>query len=584
MTDILFINTALKLELKQETNGTLLLATKLLEAGFQVQILRFAEISAKTSNYRNFIEEITGKILAMAPRCVSFYTLWPYYHIQLRIAAEVKKQNPAIITVMGGPQASATAEDTLQAMPFVDYVCAGEGENTVVPFFDAIFRQENPDLSQIPGLYYRENGKVTTGGLPIPRCDLDTLPYWDDRLLPVFDETPAQRQSKRYSMPIDVGRGCPFRCTFCCTSRFWNRMYRLKSPERIVEEIQYYQEKFGIRHFMFSHDAFTVNNKLVEKVCDYILEKKLDITWKCTSRIDCVSEELLLKMKQAGMRQIEFGVETGSERMQKEVKKNLDLSKVRSIASFLLKNGIEVGLFFMYGFPEETEEDLNQTLQLLFDVSDMGVQYLSMAYCRFNPTTPMTEQYFDQLVLDPEVKGLFRGMAGYEEELPMIRENKSIFPFYYHLHTPVRDEYHFAYQLMLVYHAYPKFARYLRQLYHGDNLKFYRDFVRCNRHILEQDMAHIMDKVNNHPLEMLHNILDSFDLPYISKIKELLRFEDDTYRVYRSDEDISLRETYGFSYVDFKLKLPIEQYSNGKTEILLERINGKKSLKLLNME
>ena len=119
--DILFINATEELSMRKEVNGTLLLATKLLDAGFDVDILRFEQVEGFEGPYMSFIENMTREILARKPRCVSFYSLWPDYHIMLRLARELKKADPQIVTVFGGPQASCTAETTLETMEFVDY-------------------------------------------------------------------------------------------------------------------------------------------------------------------------------------------------------------------------------------------------------------------------------------------------------------------------------------------------------------------------------------------------------------------------------------------------------------------------------
>jgi hypothetical protein len=102
--DILFINPTEELSMRKEVNGTLLLATKLLQDGFEAQILRFAEIETSPKDYDAFIREFTGRILDMQPRCVSFYTLWPYYHIMLRIAAQLRQEAPHILLILGGPR------------------------------------------------------------------------------------------------------------------------------------------------------------------------------------------------------------------------------------------------------------------------------------------------------------------------------------------------------------------------------------------------------------------------------------------------------------------------------------------------
>ena len=578
--DVLFINATEELSMRKEVNGTLLLATKLLDAGFEVDILRFEQIEGFGGDYTSFIKNMTQAILSRKPKCVSFYSLWPDYHIMLRLAKELKQADPQIVTVFGGPQASCTAETTLKTMPFVDYINTGEGENTVVPLFCGILRGEG-DLNGIPGLHYRKDGQLFHNNELVPLCDLNTLPYWDDRLLP--PEDPELLKDQYYFMPIDIGRGCPYNCTFCCTGYFWRRVYRMKSTEEIIADIKYYKEKYGIRSFWFTHDAFTVNRKLVTEICDRILEEKLDIVWRCSARLDCISEELILKMKQAGMVRMSFGVETGSPRMQKLINKNLDLKKAKGLVDFLLKERIWVGLYFMYGFPQETQEDLNQTLEMAFSMIDAGVHYVSMFYCKFCPNTGLTEEYGDQLVFDENARMNLRGIYGYEEEKELLQSSRELFPFYFHLNTPVRDEYQYLAYLEKLYATGPRQLKQLRGLYQGDHLRFYREFVAANRKWFEGDLDELEKKLDSDPLELVLNLVNSLDHPKKVQLADLLKLSYRARQISRAKENSSLRDTYHFNYVDLSMKRPIEEYSPGKTDILLEKMDGKFELKVLNI-
>ena len=579
--DILFINSTTELSLRKECNGTLLLGTKLLEDGFDVGVLRFGELESYGSDYEAFILEITEKILARQPRCVSLYCLWPNFHVMLRIGREVKTRAPEILLVLGGPQTSGTAWETMEAMPFVDCISTGEGENLIVPLFRALLRGEG-ELNQIPGLYYRDQGKICHQDGQLPLCDLQTLPRWDERLL--LPQDARELTTSYYFMPIDAGRGCPYSCTFCCTSYFWRRTYRLKSPLRIIEDIKYHYEKYGITSFWFSHDAFTVNQKLVSQVCDRILEEGLKITWRCTARVDCITPELILKMKQAGMVQIELGVETGSKRMQKLINKNLNLEKARAMVRFLLDQKIRVALFFMYGFPEETEEDVNDTLQLVMELLDMGVSFATMSFCQFSPNTQLTETYFDQLVYDPSVQIHYHGVYGYHQEEKMIRENKALFPFYFHLNTPLRNDYQYLHFLIRLYRSFPNTISHVRKLYQGDNLRFFRDFYEYNRHLLEVDIDQAEKNIDTKPLEMLLNITAHWDVPYIKQLEGLLKYSYCVHQVSRAKEDTCVREVYDFNYADLQLRHPLETYARGRTEILVEKKNGKFNTQVIRID
>lgn len=576
MADILFVNSTLEHSLVMETNGTLLLGTILLQDGFDVQVLRLGDVDGYGKDYFSFVQRFTERVLEINPRCVSFYTLWTHFHIMLRIAKELKVKKPDIVIVMAGPQVSSTAEEVITVMDYVDFVCYGEGENTVLPFFRALLRNDGAGLDQVPQLYYRKDGIPVCTGITAPACDLEALPQWDDRLYleACKQESKLQQTSPTYYMNIDVGRGCPFGCTFCSSSLFWKRRYRLKSPQSIVNDILHWNRKFGIRSFRFSHDAFTVNNKLVYQVCDEIDRSGLDITWTCTSRVDCINEELIARMVKSGMDRIELGVETGSPRMQKLINKNLDLGRLSDMVDVLLKYNVEINLFFMCGFPEETVEDLSMTLDLLFAMLDKGVHHVSMAFCHFYPGTAITKEYYDQLVLDPTIKVLPRSLYGCSEEVEMIENNKAIFPFFYHLETPLRREFQYLRYLIQTYEYFPNSIAYLRKLYNGDHIAFYRDFIRLNETHLNGPAPSVPTLISRHSVETFSAMLDRFAPSYEKQLKSLLQYDYDMHRIETAKSDVSIQNLYHFDPNDLAAKVAIQNYSNRSSIIRLEKKNG----------
>lgn len=580
MLDVLFVNSAEAMTIQREINGTMLLATKLLDAGYRTDILRFCQIAHYRENYTLFIENAVEKILEKKPRCVSFYTVCVYYHIMLRIARELKQRNPELIVIFGGPQATLTAEATLQSMDCVDYVCAGEGENTIVPVIKVLLRDEKTDYSVIPGLCYRLDGEVIQNPLP-PMTDLDSLPYWDMRLHGNATTDVLTNDQENQYMPIDAGRGCPFNCTFCCTSTILNHSYRLKSARRITEDIIYYQKNYGIHKFWLSHDALTTNKRLIEELCDCILEAGLKIKWRCTTRIDLITEELVLKMKRAGLTIIDFGIETGSVRMQKITNKRLDLEKTRRMLSFLKDNNIQIMSYFIYGFPEETREDLNDTMEMVLSMLDDGIPHASMAFCRFFPRAKITQQHYNDLVLEEDLTINFRDMFGAKDEIAMIRENKKLFSFFYHLHTPVRDAYPYVHFLIKIYRYFPRTAHYLHSLYHGDNIRFYEDFYRCNEDFFQSEGSYINTRSAIDPLNMFGNVIAYLNVPFGTQLKALLKFDFDLQKLSKSPNDTKLIEEYDFSILDYQKKRPLEAYCIAKTKLLLQKSGNKIGIQVL---
>lgn len=580
--DILFVNPQDSMSLRKEVNGQLLLGTLLLQAGFDVDILRFCQVDGFGGEYKAFVRNAAQMIAAMDPKAVSFYSLWPDYHITLRIAKELKAARPDIYVIFAGPQPSATARDTMETMPFVDAVCSGEGEGTVVPFFTALLHKGGAGLNEIPGLYYRENGAVVCPDKQPTLCNLNTLPHWDDRLyLKHYKDSTENLTSKTYYMPIDAGRGCPFKCSFCYANALRKRSYRMKTPERIVEDIRFFKEKFGITSFWFTHDAYTTNKKLVEQVCDYLIREKMDITWRCTARLDCLDKDLILKMKQAGLTEIEVGVETGSQRMQKVVQKNLDLAMVRENVRFLAQEHIVNDAFFMYGFPEETEQDLFDTVQLAMDLIDAGVRRASMSFCRFNPTTQLTVQYLDQLVLDPSIDVLTRDIYGYEDEIDVIANNRSQFSFYYHLETPERKTYQYLICFLRLYQMISLSRRHLRQAFDFDAAKLVRAFFNANRACFSGGLDEVTRWMLTRSRDLLCNAADQLNQPWVEQLKAVIRFDLDQHMLKKTKGSSTQIGEYAFRYEDLKQHRPITEFGEGTSKILMQKKDGKVSLMLL---
>ena len=164
---------------------------------------------------------------------------------------------------------------------------------------------------------------------------------------------------------IETGRGCPYNCTFCSTKTFWNRKVRLKSIDRLINEIKYYDNNYSINNFGFIHDLFTARKQHIMEFCKKLVDLRLNINWTCDTRADTLDEEIVKLMAKAGCNRITLGVETGSDRMQQIINKNLTISKIKETIKLLDKYNIKMKICVMYGFPEEEERDL-LLLPLLF--------------------------------------------------------------------------------------------------------------------------------------------------------------------------------------------------------------------------
>ena len=275
MQDIVFVVPAQAASLYEDFQGTMLLATILKQRGLSVAIHHFYEVDTKQP-FEDFIHQTVDRLLSRGPKIVSFYCRCDCYLANLLIARELKARCPDVYIVFGGPQADASAEDTLQEIPWVDFCCCGEGETTVYPLFDSLLKGE--DYSAVPGLTYRgPNGCIFRNENPPMTADLDELPHVDYSFLdPVAVEKSLQGGTVA---TIEAGRGCPFNCAYCSSSLFWKRKFRLKSAKRIVDEMVRMNQQLGVRKFVFQHDLFTVNKKKVLEFTQEMKARGTDFVW-----------------------------------------------------------------------------------------------------------------------------------------------------------------------------------------------------------------------------------------------------------------------------------------------------------------
>jgi hypothetical protein len=235
-----------------------------------------------------------------------------------------------------------------------DIIVRHEAEETLPPL---LAKLETRGFNGIPGVTWRDgrNRLKITPGLPKIE-DLDSLP------IPAYELYPVATLGLDL-MRVEAGRGCPFVCTFCSTSSFFQRDYRLKSAERIVHEMDLLHARYGATEFKLDHDLFTVNRRKVREFCDAVEDR--GYSWRVSARTDCVDASLLEKMALAGCIGLYFGIETGSQRMQRLADKRLRLDGVDAILDVAEHFGIETTASFITGYPDELQDDQDATLDML---------------------------------------------------------------------------------------------------------------------------------------------------------------------------------------------------------------------------
>jgi radical SAM superfamily enzyme YgiQ (UPF0313 family) len=287
------------------------------------------------------------------PDAVGFTTLGCSFIFVLKVARYLKKIDPHIPILLGGPHATILHRILLERFDEFDVVVRNEAEETLLPVLSGL---DGRRFDSTPGVSWRAGEKVaSTPGAPIIE-DLDTLPFAAYGHYPIED-------LGLENIRIDAGRGCPFNCTFCSTASFFGRSYRLKSAQRLVSEMDDLNQRYGFTDFKLNHDLFTVNKKKVRAFCEAVQGR--GYTWGVSARVDCVDEPLLQTMWDAGCRGIYFGIETGSKRMQKVSEKRLDLDLLDPCLDVTERLGMRTIVSFIDGYPEENREDQDDTLDVL---------------------------------------------------------------------------------------------------------------------------------------------------------------------------------------------------------------------------
>lgn len=237
-------------------------------------------------------------------------------------------------------------------------------------------------ISQIKGLAWRDRGEIKLNpDRPFIR-DLDDLPIPLHHLLPW----------KKYRMPMIRGsytfivtsRGCPAGCTYCIKHVSYQYSIRLRSPEKLLEEMRILKE-LGVTHIHMYADLFTVNRQQVMDLCNLIIENDLGLTWTCNSRVDFVDEEMLALMGRAGCMLISWGIESASEEILKRAHKGYDPDRVKSALIAARKAKIKNWGYFIIGLPGESEKTIQQTIALAKSLPlDIALFHVAAPY----PGTP----------------------------------------------------------------------------------------------------------------------------------------------------------------------------------------------------
>jgi hypothetical protein len=231
------------------------------------------------------------------------------------------------------------------------------------------------NIDQIKGIAYRKEGKIIKTSSRSPVADLDTLPIparcFDDA---VGVDTRLQAEF------LITSRGCPSKCSFCTSPDFWGSRIRFRSPWSIVDEISFIKERYGLIYFSIRDDTFTADRERVIDFCKLLLQKKVYILWNCQSRVNLVDRETLAWMKRAGCECIQFGIESGSRKILDSLGKKITREQMITAAEATRATGILLSVYLITGVEGESEDDLKETVSLLYAIKAHDGQVSPLVY------------------------------------------------------------------------------------------------------------------------------------------------------------------------------------------------------------
>jgi radical SAM superfamily enzyme YgiQ (UPF0313 family) len=332
---------------------------------------------------------------------LSFMT--PQYARAVEILGAVRSQVPGAVFFAGGAHPSALPEDTVRELG-LDFVVVGEGELPVAEF--ASSGGERSSLGKVPGVVWKTGGGSVARTDPrAPIQDLDELPLPARDLMDQswYMSPPGFVRGEWLQRPatIIMSRGCPNRCTFCGAKAVHGRRVRRRSVENVIQELVHLKDVYGVDGFWVLDDTFTLDPVWVRRLCEAILREQLQFKWGTQTRVDALDLPTLEALREAGCVQLDFGVESGSPRVLRRLKKAAKPEEVRHAFSLARTVGLRRMASFMVGNPDETLADLETTLQFAREIAP---DYVLVTYTTPYPGTELYDEARARGWLDETVR------------------------------------------------------------------------------------------------------------------------------------------------------------------------------------
>lgn len=319
--------------------GLVSLAAYLQSLGYEVTLANFSQ-----RGYRKALKDIH----ALRPDVLGVSMFTHNRVDSIKLIQGVKKNLPKCKIITGGPHVTFLTDEYLKRYPEIDYIIRGEGERAFSRLLEQFTQGRFPAA------------KVIEGEMIEP---LDVLPSPSS-----FSGATIDVDINEQFKHIITSRGCPFHCTFCCSPVFWGKHVRFTEPAKVVEELIGLYKKHGIIYFTIRDDNFTLKKSHVMKFCELLRKSGIYMMWNCQARVDTVDDEMLAAMKCAGLEMIQYGVETGSDKILRLYDKKISVADIKRAAAAARKVGTYLSLYLMVGMKGETRSDVKKTISLIREI------------------------------------------------------------------------------------------------------------------------------------------------------------------------------------------------------------------------
>ncbi|MDP8242802.1 MAG: radical SAM protein [Candidatus Hinthialibacter antarcticus] len=350
-------------------------ASILENAGCEVRVRDYPAMNADFHHLENDVREFQ-------PDYAIFTATIATLDNDLQAARLIKELCPNAVTAAKGEPLHYMDEEIIKRNPELDAVLRGEVEAYIERFVDG------SDWASLPGLTFLRDGEVVRTSSENAVLNLDELPFPARHLTDVtLYRSP---ESRNQLTTVVTSLGCPFKCIFCSVPAMTGTNVRYRTPESVVAELEHCMSEHGIHEFLFHADTFTLNKNWVIRLCQLIVQKKLDIRWGCNSRVDTLDEERLIWMKRAGCWVIGFGVETGNDEHLKSIKKSATGAQAREAVALCRKLNVRSHAFLTFGYPWDTDETIRELIQF---ASELDPDFFD-----FNMVFPLPGTELDKIV------------------------------------------------------------------------------------------------------------------------------------------------------------------------------------------